>query len=142
MRNRERRNVAEREDVIQAIRDGWSVETSAEDEWSPENPAKGQCEVSSFVAWQYLGGDLVLAQVFLNGEQLEHHYWNRINGEDVDLTREQFRRQEEIVEVNVLQDAFLAENMNTMKPEVLGRINVLRERVAASLDEQPSRPAI
>ena len=132
--------MAERESVIRAIRNSWSLETSAEDAWAADNPAKGQCEVSSFVAWQYLGGDLVLAQVFLDDKQVEHHYWNRIDGEDVDLTREQFRQGERIVEVDVLRDGFLADNMSTMKPEVLGRINVMREKVAARLGKQPSRP--
>ena len=94
--------VSDRPEVIRAIRASWSRETSADpDHWTVENPAKGHCDVSSFVAWEQLGGDLVLAQAFANGELQEHHYWNRIAGEDLDLTREQFEDDVEVREIGL-----------------------------------------
>ena len=129
-----------REQVLQAIRDNWTVETSADGEFVVENPAKGQCEVSSFVAWRYLGGDLVLSKVYLDGEEVEHHYWNRIDGQDLDITREQFTQGEDIEEIKVLPSDFLSQNMNAMRPEVLGRIQLLSDNVARKLGEEPPCP--
>ncbi len=127
--------------VIEAIRQSWSTATSTEGDFTVENPAKGQCVVSSFVAWRFLGGDLVPSQVFLSGKEVEHRCWNRVDGEDLDSTRELFRHGEGIVEVNVLPDAFLAEKMNTMKPIVLSRISILSDKVAATLGEEAPLPA-
>ena len=125
-----------RQEVIEAIRSCWSVETSGHpEEWSRENPAKGQCDVSSFVAWDYLGGDLVLSKVLIDGEQTEHHYWNRIDGEDVDLTSEQFTGSEEFKEVAVVEDDYLRSNQGSMKAEVAARIALMRSAVQEVLGE-------
>ncbi len=132
--------MTDRSVVIAAIRSSWSAETCAHETWGEDNPARGQCEPSSFVAWRYLGGDLVLASVLVDGEQVEHHYWNRIDGEDIDLTREQFVNGEVVEEIQVLPDEFLAANMSTMKPVMLRRISVLSERVASIVGEEPPRP--
>ncbi len=133
--------MADRDQVIQAIRACWSKETAATPEiWNDENPSLGQCDVSAFTIWRYLGGELVLAKVFVDGEQTEHHYWNRIDGEDLDLTRVQFRNGENIVETRVLSNDYLAENMMRMKPDVLDRIRMMGVRVAAYLEELPTRP--
>jgi hypothetical protein len=124
----------DREEVFEAISSSWSIETCGEPEkWSPENPSKGQCDTLSFVAWEYLGGDLVLGTVFVNGEQTEHHYWNRIDGEDFDLTRGQFVDGEDIVEVAVVENELLKNNQGSMKADVMARIEVMRGLVEAKL---------
>lgn len=126
----------DRDEVIEAIRNSWSVETSGTpEEWTPDNPAKGHCDVSSFVAWDYLGGDLVLSQVFVDGEMTEHHYSNRIDGEDFDLTREQFTGAEVINEIDVVKYDFLKSNQATLKPEVAGRLELMRAAVQPVLGE-------
>lgn len=120
--------------VIDAIRKSWSAETSSTpDEWSSDIPAKGQCDASSFVAWEYLGGDLVLGQVFVDGVQTEHHYWNRIEGEDLDLTREQFISGEDIRETAILGSDQLRTQQGSMKPDVASRIDVMRSLVRERL---------
>jgi hypothetical protein len=46
-----------------------------------------------------LGGEILAADVFLDGERVEAHMWNRLpSGVEVDLTRDQFRRGEVIGE--------------------------------------------
>lgn len=126
--------MADREAVVEAIRACWSKETSSTTEgWTVENPAQGQCDVSSFVAWDYLGGDLVLARVFVDDKQIEHHYWNRIADADLDLTREQYTGSERIIEHAVLKDEFLRTNQRSMKPEVMARLEVMRAAVADRL---------
>ena len=130
----------DREAVIAAIRANWGEDTCTPGQFSAAVPEKGQCDVSSFVAWRYLGGDLVLAKVFVDGVESEHHYWNRIDGEDLDLTRSQFTGEEDIHEVAVHPSSMLAERMPTMRPELLERVMLLSDRVATDLGEPPSRP--
>ena len=108
-------------------------------EWTPENPAKGQCDVSSFIAWEYLGGDRVLGKVFINGEQIEHHYWDRIGGEDFDLTLVQFTGTKDIQEFTVVNDDYLRNKPTTMKSEVAAQLDRLRGAVGQQLKPSNAR---
>lgn len=122
------------EQVCNAVRDSWGPETCGEpDGFSASNPAWNQCDASAFVVFEHLGGDLVLGEVLVDGERTEHHYWNRIDGVDIDLTRRQFVRGEQVEELDVLSREFVQENMRAMKPEVLERIEIMREKVAERL---------
>lgn len=79
-----------------AVRHAWDADTcdpadSEEQDWSTDNPARGQCGVTALVLHDLLGGDLVLGEVRVGGERTGWHWWNRLSGElDLDLTREQF----------------------------------------------------
>jgi hypothetical protein len=77
----------------QAIRQSWGPDTvDPDDGWTPENPARGQCDVTSLVVHDLMGGELMASDVFLNGDRIMAHMWNRLpSGIEVDLTREQFR---------------------------------------------------
>ena len=103
------------------------------EEWTPENPARGQCDVSAFVYWELFGGNLVLAEVYHDGERTEHHYWNRITGEDIDLTSKQFVNGEELREKTMLDNSYVREKIPTIRPELQERIKVLRESVIEKL---------
>jgi hypothetical protein len=87
----------------QAIREAWSEDTADHDNaWSRENPSCGQCDITSLVVHDLLGGELLAADVFLDGERVESHMWNRLpSGLEVDLTRDQFRRGEVIGEPTI-----------------------------------------
>jgi len=120
--------------ILQAIRDSWCAQTCGDPAgWSADNPSWQQCDVSAFVAWEHLGGDLVLGKVFLDGAETEHHYWNRVDGRDIDLTRAQFVDGQEVREVDVVTDASLREHADSIRPELLDRIAIMRDRVAARL---------
>jgi hypothetical protein len=84
--------------VEQAIRESWGEDTSHPREgerWTRENPSLGQCDVTCLVVNDLLGGELAAADVYLDGERVEGHMWNRLPcGLEVDLTREQFRQGE------------------------------------------------
>lgn len=124
--------------LVDAIRAAWSQATTADpDRWSAGKPAIGQCDVSSFVAWEYLGGDLVLWKVMVDGEQREHHYSNRIRGRDLDLSVEQFDGHEDIVEIAVLTHAEVAERVPAMRPELSERVATMRRPVEDCLDSMP-----
>jgi hypothetical protein len=88
-------------DIEALIRSSWSEKTCDPvdlPEWSPENPARGQCAVTALVVQDLLGGELLLGEVHnADGSRQGVHYWNRFaGGVEVDLTREQFTRSEVI----------------------------------------------
>ena len=69
--------------IRSVLRDAWSLETAVQ--WTPENPASGQCNVTAAVIFDLFGGDLLrtrLPDVW--------HYYNRIDGRRVDFTDSQF----------------------------------------------------
>ncbi|KJY42389.1 hypothetical protein VR41_08070 [Streptomyces sp. NRRL B-1568] len=82
-------------DLDQALRASWAADTCSPDDqadWRPDNPAWGHCDVTALVVNDIFGGDLMVGEVHLDGEQHGFHWWNRLpNGVELDLTREQFR---------------------------------------------------
>lgn len=91
--------------IEEAVRAAWCRETSDDpDEWTPENPSRGQCGVAALVLRDYLGGELLIAEVIPadGGKPSERHCWNRLSsGVEIDLTREQFRNGETLGEAVV-----------------------------------------
>lgn len=70
-------------DLLSVLRKSWSIHSSSK--WSLDNPAKGQCGVTSLVVQDILGGDI--KKTFLDEGW---HFYNVINGERMDFTKEQF----------------------------------------------------
>ncbi len=71
-------------DAIQGIlRRSWSLATSSK--WTMQNPAAGQCNVTSLLVHELFGGDL-LKTPLLQGD----HFYNRIEGVRYDFTESQF----------------------------------------------------
>jgi hypothetical protein len=89
------------------IRAAWDADTCDPvdlADWSPDNPARGQCGVTALVLHDLFGGDLVLGEVRVDGVRTGHHWWNRFGpGIDVDLTREQFRADEVVTAGRVVE---------------------------------------
>ena len=65
------------------LRRCWSLESSSQ--WSPENPARGQCNVTALVVCDRFGGEILKTPV---GD--DWHFYNRVAGAVYDLTAEQF----------------------------------------------------
>ena len=64
----------------------WCAETSFwPDRWTPARPALGQCAVTALTVNDLVGGE-ILRTTNLGVV----HYWNRVDGVDIDLTRDQF----------------------------------------------------
>jgi hypothetical protein len=80
------------EQLNNAIRQSWAADTSDDSTtWSSENPARGQCAVTSMVVRDYFGGTLLIAPVLRDGEPVEMHCWNVLpGGAALDLTADQF----------------------------------------------------
>ncbi|VVB79387.1 Uncharacterised protein [uncultured archaeon] len=73
------------------LQKAWCKESSSDPEkWSDSNPAYGQCAVSSIVAQDYLGGDIVWCEAVLPSGEKVSHYFNLIDGKEKDFTRSQF----------------------------------------------------
>jgi hypothetical protein len=46
-------------ELERAIRESWSLDTADEDDgWTPGNPSRGQCDVTTLVAHDLLGGEV------------------------------------------------------------------------------------
>src|SRR5689334_14582809 len=77
-------------DLKWLLRTAWCEDTSLSPaEWSGANPAVGQCAVTALIVQDLFGGKLLRGQL-MRGT----HYWNRLpNGDEVDLTAEQFLTQ-------------------------------------------------
>jgi hypothetical protein len=110
-----------------AIRSSWSGETSEDpDDWTPENPALGQCGVTALLVRELLGGEILVAHVVLDGRRTERHAWNRLpSGLTLDLSREQFRDGQQLTTPRVEEPV-----VTQQRPE---RYALLRERVRAKL---------
>ncbi len=120
--------------LIEAIRACWSDSIAIQPErWSHDRPATGHCDVSSIAFWDEFGGEMVLGAVFVDGEQSEHHWWNRIEGVDIDLTRSQFFGHEDIRVVEVFGRDEIERRRREFRPEVIGRSDRFNELVAAQL---------
>lgn len=127
-----------------AIRRAWSVQTCDpvdQPKWSKANPACGQCASTALVLQGLLGGELLIADVHnADGSRNGVHYWNRLAGGDqLDLTREQFRAGESI---GAARPAAIPADLN--RGRLAGHHHLLSARVARELDgtagDDPGRP--
>ena len=69
--------------LLPILRNCWSFETS--DQWLPDNPARGQCNVTSLVVQDFCGGDILKTEA-----PGGWHFYNRVEGKRHDLTASQF----------------------------------------------------
>ena len=137
-------------DVERAVRVSWGADTCDpvdRADWHPGNPSRGQCGVTALVLHDLFGGELVLGEVRVAGERTGVHWWNRFGaGIDVDLTRDQFRPDEEIVGAEVIQRPAGPPNRCRAEYELL-RERVLRVATAGPTTcpcggPVPSSPAV
>lgn len=68
-----------------ALDQTWSLETAVQ--WSVENPANGQCNVTAAVIHDLFGGEILRTRY-----PDFWHYYNRIDGQRMDLSDSQFTR--------------------------------------------------
>lgn len=78
--------------VVEALQASWSGETCHPDnQFTLDNPARGQCVVSSLVIQDYFGGDLRRYRTVYEGNE-EMHYCNILpDGTIVDTTGSQYQ---------------------------------------------------
>ncbi|MFL2656036.1 MAG: HNH endonuclease [Burkholderiaceae bacterium] len=97
----------------------WDEQTSIfGEQWDKSNPSMGQCAITSMVIQDYFKGDIC----FIKNIQGQSHYYNLINDEIIDLTRDQFS-----CEITYKKDAKSRHNLNSNK-ETFRRYTLLAER--------------
>ena len=77
------------DDLYNILRECWCKETaypSCQAEWVPNDPSYGQCAVTAMLVYDMFGGTIHRIRVSGGGT----HYFNKINGQYLDLTIEQF----------------------------------------------------
>lgn len=77
------------EELFAVLEQCWSKETtypSCKTEWVPNDPSYGQCAITATLVYDMFGGSIHKINVSGGGT----HYFNKLNGKYVDLTREQF----------------------------------------------------
>jgi hypothetical protein len=124
-------------DVVDGLRSAWAGDTCSPDDvaraaWSCDNPAWGHCDITALVVNDLFGGDLVMGEVYLDGQQQGFHWWNRLDsGLELDLTREQFRLGQSVTSAKVIRRP--AGPLPRRREEYL----LLRARLAARLGSVP-----
>lgn len=115
--------------ITHALRASWSADTAFDsNDWSPDNPARGQCVVSSLVVQDYLGGDLLRYSVD-EGSLHETHYVNVLeSGTVIDTTASQYanpvtmrRRPIELKGFASIREKRLADESTRRRYEILKR---------------------
>ena len=103
------------ERIVNALSKSWSIKSSSK--WSIENPAKGQCGVTTLVVNDLLGGE-ILKTSLPDG----WHFYNFIDGNRYDFTSSQFKepiayldipsnREEAYLDTNEKQYTFLKQKV-------------------------------
>ena len=96
--------------------------SSCAEEWSHNNPTRGQCAITSMLVYELFGGEI---QRGYNMKEKEWHYWNVIDGIVYDFTIDQYKDNnlsfESIQRVNFYS---LLENIDTKR-----RYELLKKRV-------------
>lgn len=74
------------ERVARALHKSWSLATARQ--WTAENPAAGQCNVTALLVHELFGGELLKTRL-PEGD----HFYNRVDGQRYDFTESQFTTQ-------------------------------------------------
>lgn len=71
--------------ILAALYHSWSIVTASQ--WQPDNPARGQCNVTAVLVHDLFGGE-ILKTPQPDGD----HFYNRIDGDRLDFTASQFEQ--------------------------------------------------
>lgn len=125
------------EQVIDALRRSWSYETTFDHPgWSEQNPARGQCVVSSLIMQDYFGGELRRYQVLGEGIN-ERHYCNVLGGGVViDTTASQYSTPVQLTILPVELGEFASiRDKRLSDDETRDRYELLAQKVRTILNE-------
>jgi ADP-ribose pyrophosphatase YjhB (NUDIX family) len=93
--------LSELETAVRAAWSMWTADPADHHNWPTDGGASGQCGSTALVVHDALGGELMMAEVRgADGGHRGLHDFNRLpDGSELDLTREQFRVGERLVDV-------------------------------------------
>lgn len=114
--------------MIDEIRKAWCAETSSADDYDGSIPSDGQCAVTALVVQDWLGGELIRAEV--QGAGGASHYWNLIpDMGEIDLTRDQFPREWAIPRGDIVPRSRLLEGNRATNSRTPQRYELLKQRI-------------
>lgn len=123
--------------LSEALRTSWDRATAYPSDaanWTEDNPSLGQCAVTSLIVNNLFGGRIHRNSKF-------RHYWNELpSGRIVDLTREQFKTDEEIRSEGSVSRNNLLEGERAAEARTRERYELLGGRLESSLSSL--RPTI
>lgn len=117
-------------DYYDLLKKTWCAETCAprlRANWSPDNPAFGQCSITAFLIQDFFGG-IVLGIPMEDGNC---HCFNYANGRAFDLTSEQFG--DAVLNYHMCSEQF--RNVHFRKEEKRLRYELLKKRFLLQLSE-------
>ena len=113
-----------------AIQKSWGVDTAYKDDipkWSTDNPAAGQCAVTALIIHDYFGGRIYSGM----SQDGVVHYWNKIYGFKIDITRSQFKETKKFTNIT----KWIADDL-LQTGNVRERYAILKERIENYLQNQ------
>ena len=102
------------EKLTYTLKNSWSKDTCFEtqsEEWGSDNPSLGQCYITALIVNDYFGGFIVKSKTSTG----VNHYWNRLGGVDIDLTKEQFSRDVKFFDKEIVSRDNLSINSRYIK---------------------------
>ncbi len=117
------------QELNDAFLKAWSGETSvAPVEWNANNPAFGQCAVTSCIARDLLGGKIVRVAV-KDHYLFSSHFYNELeDGTELDFTFQQFSGNEKFGPKSYKQEGYTPSH-----PETKRRYELLKKKVEEEL---------
>ncbi len=116
--------------LVSSLQRSWDRDTSINfNAWSPENPALGQCTVTALVVNDYLGGTIIRTEAILPNGKTVSHYFNLVDGEEIDLTRSQFPSGTIFTDYQIMRNGQPTRDYALSFPETTRRYNLLKNRV-------------
>lgn len=100
----------------------WSKKSSSQ--YTPENPALGQCSVTSLVIQDIFGGEIVKTEILG-----EWHFYNRIDNQYLDFTHSQFAK-------SILYVNFLSNRKEAMQETDEKKYQHLKEKLTQRIDQK------
>ena len=121
-----RKKIKNPRDFYDILRKCWTKETCAprlQAEWTEENPALGQCSITSFLAQDIFGGKVY--GILRPGGN--YHCYNDVNGIIFDLTSEQFGEEAKKLSYEGNPEQF--REVHFKKEEKYQRYLILKEKI-------------
>ena len=116
------------ETLLEALKKAWRADTSYFKDYDGSNPAYGQCFTTVLVVNDYFGGKILKKKWGSDAG----HFWNLIEGKEVDLTRSQFKEEHDFINPAILT----REDVEIEKyAEQIEKYKILKKRVEDILKE-------
>ncbi|QPC90033.1 hypothetical protein [Mesorhizobium sp. INR15] len=111
------RNFTNPGELFDRLKTAWSPESSKS--WSAENPAKGQCSVTSLVIHDAFGGDILKTQT-----RGGTHFYNVVDGIKWDMTISQFDRPIPFADLASSREEAMADTSPAQYAALKARLNL------------------